>query len=209
MNTFYEQGWGDAFQELGLEKTSAVPGVGALGRGARAAGGWLKSKIPTWKGTKEFMVGNPRQFAEEIAAGKATSKGSLLRESFKVDSPYMKALLYGMPAVEAGSIAMDDEGRKAQRLGETLGGTALGLAAYRPFGLLGSMAADTLGRRLGAGIGQTADYVGRGGAPEPVPENPTAVGSAAGNTAETLKTLTPTTRLVGRAVNYATPRTTS
>ncbi len=202
MNTFYEQGRGDAFQALGLEKTAAIPGVGMLGRGARAAGGWLKSKIPTWKGTKEFMIGNPRQFAEEVAAGKATGKGSLLRESFKVDSPYMKALLYGMPAVEAGSIAMDDEGRKAQRLGETLGGTALGLAAYRPFGLLGSMAADTLGRRLGAGIGQTADYVGRGGAPEPTPANPTATGGIA----NTVRTLNPAVQAVGRAVNQATTR---
>lgn len=193
MDTFYEQGRADAFRQLGIEKTAAaVPGVGALGRGARTAGGWLRRKLPSWKGTKEFMVGSPRRFAEEVAAGKALGKGSLLRESFDVKSPYTKALLFGIPAVEAGSIAMDPEGRKAQRLGETLGGTALGLAAYRPFGLLGSMAADTLGRQVGAGVGRTVDYVGRGGAPEQ---------QASGGAPNKFRTLTPAAQTAGRLLN--------
>jgi hypothetical protein len=197
MSIFYEKGREAVFQALGVEKTAALPGAGAL----RSAGKWMRGKMPTARTAREFLIGNPRQFAEELSAGKALGKGGLLRKSFEAKNPATKALLYGVPLAEAGTIAMDPEGRKAQRLGETLGGATLGLAAWRPFGIMGSMAADTLGRRLGGAVGQTADYARRGGAPEPV--RPASSGPAS-----TTPTFTPAANAIGRAVDYSSDRVT-
>jgi len=66
----------------------------------------------------------------------------------------------------------DKEPDKAKRLGGFLGETALGMAASRPFGVLGSMAAGALGRKIGGGIGQTAAYVATGKGPHALPPPP-------------------------------------
>ena len=151
----YTSGQVEAMEALGFIKTAAGK-AHLLGRMAN----WSWKKMPTWHGVKKTMIGNPRKFMDEVASGRATAKGSLLRESFHTPTMLSKAMFYGYPAYESGSVMLDDKGDKARRVGESIGGAAAGLAAYSPFGLLGSMAADPLGRRVGGAIGQTAGYLG-------------------------------------------------
>lgn len=172
MTFLYQVGRRDAFLKLGMHKEAIA--VGRTAPLLRRLGTWMRSKVPTKQGIQEFAIGDPQRFAEELAQGKAFGKGSLVRSGFKAESPIEKATFYAMPALEAGSTIADDRGEKGRRLGETLGGTALGLAAWRPFGMVGSMVADTLGRRIGGAAGQTAEYLGRGGN---LPADPTAQSS--------------------------------
>ena len=160
MPSAFDTGHQDALKRLGLEKIAVmVPGKAPL---LRRMGQWLRQKAPTRSGVQRFLVGDPRQFGREIMQGKALGKGSLLRKSFHAPDAFSKVMFYGLPAVDVASTALDDKGDKGRRIGETLGGAALGLAAWRPFGMLGSMAADTLGRRLGGAMGQTSEYLATG-----------------------------------------------
>lgn len=171
----FSKGRTDALVSLGLVKLAA--GVPILQRPSlwKRLGRWAQRKMPTRTGVRNFFIGDPRRFGQEIIKGKALSKGSLIRESFHAPDMFSKAMFYGLPAVEGVGVALDEEGNKARRIGETLGGAALGLAAYRPLGMLGSVGADVLGRRLGGGIGQTAAHlVGKATTPTPstpVPQN--------------------------------------
>jgi len=150
----YGIGQEEALQSLGITKVAwKAPLMKRMGR-------WLLKKAPTWKGTREFAIGTPVQFGKEIMRGKALSKGSLMRQSLHAPDMFSKAMFYGFPAVEAGGIMLDSEANKARRVGEALGGATLGLAAYRPLGMLGSIGADMLGRSIGGGIGQTGGYLG-------------------------------------------------
>lgn len=163
----YTRGKEDALEALGLEKNAYLGRVGSrLFRASR----WLHKKMPTWTGTKREMFGQPVRFAKEIAKGRALSKGSVLRESFKAETPLAKAMFYGYPVVESTGIMLDDEGDKAKRIGESVGRSAIGLAVYRPFGMVGSMLVDPLGVGLGGAVGQTAGYLSdkvRGKTPPP------------------------------------------
>jgi hypothetical protein len=150
----YSSGYSDALRVLGVdfEKTAGVGNV------VRRAGGWLRGKLPSRKAVGEFFVGSPRQFVDEIRQGKALSKGSLIHKSFEAPGAFNKMLFYGMPGYEMARTAFDDQGNKAERLGGQLGGNLLGLAAFRPLGLLGSMGAgvagDVLGSAVGRGVGR-------------------------------------------------------
>ncbi len=150
----YGAGREDTLTSLGLLKVAAYNSLW------RRAGRWASRKLPTARGVGQAMVGSPRQFAGEIAKGRVFSKGSLVRQGMKAPDPLSKLMFYGVPAVETAGIAIDDSGNKAQRIGASLGGSAMGLAAYRPLGLLGSMAADPIGRSIGGAMGQTAGYLG-------------------------------------------------
>lgn len=150
---FYKQGQYDAYVQLGLLKEGAVPRV--LARWGKA----LKSKLPTSQGVKKFFIGNPRRFAHEWRMGKTFAPGSVFREGLDAPGVLNKALLYGFPAVEAVNIARGEPGERAERIGGLLGGTALGLAAWGPTGMLGSMAAGALGERIGRGLGRTSKYM--------------------------------------------------
>jgi hypothetical protein len=119
----------------------------------------ITSKMPTRQGVKKFFIGDPRRFAYEHRMKMHKKPGSLLREGFKAPGVMSKAMLYGLPAVEAVNIARDEPGNRAERIGGLLGGTAAGLAAWGPTGLLGSMAAGALGERFGRGVGRTAKYI--------------------------------------------------
>lgn len=157
MNSVYKIGYRDAFHQLGLEKIAVSVGTGAPM--LRRLKWWLQKKMPTKSGLRQFAVGDPRRFGSELMRGKAFGKGSLVRQGFHAPDAFSKVMFYGFPAVEAGSVALDEEGDKAKRIGQTLGGAALGLAAWRPLGMVGSMAADVLGRRLGGAVGQTASHL--------------------------------------------------
>lgn len=168
MTSVYEMGYRDALEKLGMEKVAVGP-LAARAPLLRRAKWWLQKKMPTKSGVRQFLVGDPHRFGEELMAGKALRKGSLFRQSFHAPDAFSKVMFYGLPAVEAGSIALDEEGDKAKRVGQTLGGAALGLAAWRPLGMVGSMAADVLGRRLGGAVGQTGAYLATGKGPEQPP----------------------------------------
>jgi len=172
MTTSYEIGRKVALERIGLTKTARMyPGrVPAQAARLTKVKEWLRSKAPTKSGIRKFFFGDPRRFGEELMAGKATGKGSVLRESFRAPDMLSKAMFYGLPLMEAGSIARDKEPDKAQRIGRTLGGSALGLAAWRPFGLVGSMAADTLGRQMGGAVGRAVGQrIGTKQSPTPSP----------------------------------------
>lgn len=169
----YSKGRADALRSLGLTKMAA--GVSILHRPSlwKRFSGWARKKVPTRTGVRNFFIGDPRRFGKEIVKGKALGKGSLIRESFHAPDMFSKAMFYGLPAVEGVGVAFDEEGNKARRIGETLGGAALGLAAYRPLGMVGSIGADILGRSLGGGIGQTASHLaGKITKPNPPPSVP-------------------------------------
>lgn len=165
MREVYNNGREYALCTLGLSKTAAFSSPSML----RRAGSWLRKKAPTRTGVRDFMIGDPKRFAKEIASGHPL-KGqrgqgkTLLQESFNAPDMLSKTLFYGLPAVESAGIAMDSEGDKAQRIGGSLGGAALGLAAYRPLGMVGSMFADAAGRHVGRGIGKTVQNIGNAGA---------------------------------------------
>ena len=150
----YEQGYQDALQLLGegLEKNAFI------GKGLRSVGRWAKSKLPTRQGVKQFLVGNPRQFIGEVRQGKAFGKDSLLAESFKAPGTFNKMMFYGLPGYDMARTAFDDQGNKAERMGAQLGGNLLGIAAFRPFGMLGSIGAgiagDVAGGAIGRGVGK-------------------------------------------------------
>lgn len=152
---FYTYGQQAAYSQLGLTKEGAVP------RKLLRMGRFLKSKLPTRQGVKKFFMGRPRRFMHELRTKQSLKPGSVLREGFEAPGMMNKALLYGFPAYEGLNIARGEKGERAERIGGLLGGTALGLAAWGPGGLLGSMAAGALGERLGSGLGRTAKYVGR------------------------------------------------
>ena len=88
-------------------------------------------------------------------------KAGILRESFHAPGILSKAMFYGFPAIEAGGVLMDKKDEKGKRLGEALGGAALGMAAWKPFGMVGSIAADRLGRDVGGSIGGGIESMGR------------------------------------------------
>ena len=162
MHPAYLAGQKSALQTLGMTKTARVLYKPSI---FKRIGGWLKKKAPTKTGFRDFMIGDPKRFAREVASGHPIKglpgKGrTLIQESFHAPDMLSKAMFYGLPAVETAGIALDDEGNKAQRIGGSLGGAALGLAAYRPLGMIGSIGADMVGRSLGGGIGKTVGHLG-------------------------------------------------
>jgi len=153
--TPYDLGKYAVYSEMGLTKEAAMP------RALSRLGKYLAKKLPTREGVKRFMIGRPRRFAHEWRMKQSLKPGSVFREGFEAPGAFNKALLYGFPAIEAANIVRGDPGERAERIGGLLGGTALGLAAWGPTGMLGSMVAGTLGERLGRGLGRTAKYVTR------------------------------------------------
>jgi hypothetical protein len=147
----YIAGRADALQSLGLVKVA---------KPWQRLKDWAWKKIPTWHTVKREMIGQPSEFADEIAMGRALDRKSLIRESFKAPNALSKAMFYGLPAVETISVLADEKDHKAKRIGGVLGSAALGLGAYRPLGMVGSMALDPVGRAIGEAVGQTAGYVG-------------------------------------------------
>ena len=158
----YTQGQMDVLAQLGLVKT------------AGGVGWWAQKAVPTlgrWgKGLKEFAVGSPGQFGREIMSGRAFKPNSLIRQSMAAPKLWEKALFYGLPAYEAGSIALDKEPDKARRMGESVGGSLAGLATWKPLGMVGSMLAMPVGSRIGKTIGGMVG--GRPAVPQQPPAQP-------------------------------------
>lgn len=164
--TPYDLGRHSVYSDLGLTKEAAVP------RDLVRLGKTLKKKLPTWAGFKKFMIGRPRRFAHEWRMKQSLKPGSVFREGFEAPGILSKALLYGFPAVEAANIVHGEPGDRAERIGGLLGGTALGLAAWGPTGMLGSMVAGGIGERLGRGLSRTIKY--KSGATPRADESPLA-----------------------------------
>jgi len=177
MPNLFEQGHFEMLQALGLTKTAAP--IIYKAPFLRRAGWWLGKKLPQWgKALKETAIGEPRKFLRELEQGKAFSKGSLIRESYKAPGILNKVFWYGFPAYEGLEILRDQDPNKAERLGGLIGGTALGMGAFKPLGMLGYMGADWLGHRLGSGLARTAKHLAgpevnpQGRWEYPIPEAP-------------------------------------
>jgi hypothetical protein len=148
----YSQGQMDALAQLGLVKTSA--GAPAMFMGGKSLVQRAMPTVKRWgRGLSNFAIGSPRQFGREMMSGKGFAPGSLLRQSMAAPKLWEKALFYGLPAYEAGSIALDKEPDKARRIGASVGGAAMGLATWKPLGMLGSMAAMPVGSYVGKRLG--------------------------------------------------------
>lgn len=143
--TPYEQGQLEILSSLGLTKYAANP--------AEAA----KQLIPWWRrlggGIRRTVVGQPTRFWDELKAGKALSKGSLIREGFAAPGMIGKGLMYGLPTYEAINALTDQDPHNARQIGQLLGRTALGYAMFSPFGLVGSTVGYSAGDVLGGKIG--------------------------------------------------------
>lgn len=166
----YAQGQQDANVVFGFTKV-AIPfraGPGLLQKAKKLVGKWM----PTWEGTKRTMIGEPGRFVDELVNRKALSKGSLIREGFKAPGMLNKALFYGLPALDVVSTLRSDSPDKPGDIASILGGSAAGMAAFRPFGMLGSMAAGMGGAALARGIVSKGRQLA-GGQP-PVEENTTS-----------------------------------
>jgi hypothetical protein len=168
MNTSpYKSGYQNALNSLGLTKIAvSVTQAGAAMPLARRAGQWLKAKLPAFgRSLKEMTIGSPLEFGREIVEGKALAPRSLIRQSFHTPGMLNKLLWYGIPAYQAAGILQSQEPNKAERMGGMLGGTVLGMGAFRPLGLAGSMALGTLGERVGEGVVRA----GKSFLPKPTP----------------------------------------
>jgi hypothetical protein len=126
-----------------------------------------------------MIFGNPREFGKEILRGKVFDKGSLIRQSFKSSPMFGSKLLghgamWGYPIYEGSNVLTDAGPNKIERLGGVLGGSALGYAAFRPLGLVGSSLLWGAGEDVGKGIGKTVQhYVDKAkGTSEPVAQIP-------------------------------------
>lgn len=150
----YIRGQQAVYDHLGIEKD-------AMPRSLLRLGKYLKSKLPSEAAVKRFFIGDPRRAAHEWRMKQTLKPGSVFRKGIEAPSMLDKALLYGFPAVEAVNIARGEPGDRAERIGGLLGGTAAGLAAWGPTGLLGSMVAGGIGERIGRGLGRTTKYVSR------------------------------------------------
>jgi hypothetical protein len=169
--TPYEQGQLAASGCFGFTKV-AIPLVTRPGMLSRI-GKVLKKWAPTWSGTKKMMIGEPGKFKDEIVNRKLLSKGSLIRQGFQAPGMFNKALFYGMPALDIMSVARSDSPDKAGDIAGILGGSAMGMAAFRPMGMLGSMAAGTAGSAIGRGLAHGGQkLLGRQPEPPPIPEQP-------------------------------------
>jgi len=119
--------------------------------------GWgIPAKKSFGTKTKEFMVGTPTKFLDEIRQGKAFRRGSMMHKSMKPSGPMDAALLYGFPAYETYHAAKGPSEGRAARIGGALGGS-LWLPTFRPLGMLGSSAVAMAGHSVGSGLGRLFD----------------------------------------------------
>jgi hypothetical protein len=121
---------------------------------------WLAKKFTKWgPAIGENIYGRPKQFLQK--------PWETIKDSFKMTPVDPKApiksrlmryggmgLFYGLPAYQAMQIMKDPPGNRAENMGGLIGGSALGLAAFSPFGMVGSIAAGEVGDRIGRKIGK-------------------------------------------------------
>jgi len=137
----YQRGIAHILSLTGLEKTSGVVST------------YLRDAVPRFgKYVKETAIGSPIAFGKEILEGKALKPEGMMRESLKAPGIFNKALFYGLPAWSGVGILRDNEGEKMKRIGGLAAGTAIGIAMFKPLGLVGAMAGDAVGQRVGGGL---------------------------------------------------------
>lgn len=152
-----------AYQTYGLDKLAGIPIPKGKGGILSAIKEFLTPGKDFGRRAREFAIGTPGKFLDEVSSGKALDKGSLIRQSFHTPSVLDKAFIYGMPAYGVGSVLGDSEGDKIKRIGGELGGGFAGAALFRPLGLAGALAGGTVGSIAGEGIGGVGQNMfGRG-----------------------------------------------
>lgn len=132
---------------------------------------FVKGLKPTRAGAKKFLIGDTRGFAHELLRGDAFRSGGMLRESLWPESSVGKVFRYGFPAYNIAQTLRDDNPDKARRIGATVGENVLG-GLGSPLGFVGSNIMGGLGKRIGGGIGQTAEYLATGKGPHTLPPPP-------------------------------------
>ena len=130
----------------------------------------LKTPLTFGEKVKQFFVGQPKTFLTELNQGEVWKPHSVLRQSFHAPGMLSKGLLYGLPALEMTKELRDDRPEKAKRIGQLLGGTALGLTAFGPTGMIGATALGGLGAYVGGTGGRLLEHLTR-----PAPEYPEAI----------------------------------
>lgn len=158
--TPYQQGHYDVMAQLGIEKIAIAVGTSSLDR----AGGWIKEKVPKAVSfIGRTLFGQPKKFLEEAGAGKAFSKGSLIRQgiggAFSMKGPLSLAMNYGLPAYKIYNIMKAGPGERAEQVGGLAGGTVLGAALGKPFGMVGSMVGNAVGSRAGSALARLGKKV--------------------------------------------------
>lgn len=164
----YDQGYSDILQSLGMTKEAYVY-TGAAGRLLQGVGRFGKD---FGRHFKNIMIGSPFKAVEQLQTGRAFGPGGLIRAGFYPGKGLMGlgvgGLMYGLPAYEAFQAIKRDDPNKAEQLGRILGGTLAGLGTWRAFGILGSMAADPIGRTIGGALGRGYSSM-KGQQPAPLP----------------------------------------
>lgn len=166
-----EQGWIDACQDFGLEKTAFR--AAALGRFARMAAREMPDNVRAFArtvpgkaremareapgATKRFLVGDPRAFYRQFQDGTLMEREKgLLRGALLPKSRAGQLFLYGLPALTAADQLSEDTANRGANAGSMLGG-AVGAAAGLPLGLVGMMGGGALGGALGGTVGSVFD----------------------------------------------------
>ena len=142
----------------------AVPPRVAIPIGKRISRVFSKYR-PTWGGAKRLAVGEPGRLLKDVKKGRLWAPEGLMRQGIRESTKGMlgKGMFYGLPAYEAYNIMQNPGVDKAERMGGLLASTPVWLAAWKPFGMLGSMALATGADRIGRGAGRLL------GGPQPMP----------------------------------------
>ena len=165
MTDFYKEGYLKTYQTLGLTKEAiAVPPRVAVPL-AKRIGGFFSKHRPTWGGTKRFAIGEPGKFLKDVRKGKLWAPEGIMRQGIRESTKGWlgKGMFYGLPAYEAYNIMKHPGRDRAERMGGLLASTPIWLAAWKPFGMIGSTALALGAERLGRGAGRML------GGPQPQP----------------------------------------
>jgi hypothetical protein len=148
--TPFEAGWNEVYVSLGLTKVALGIPPGTVAQAGKTIGE-TAAKQPWHTTLRKAIVGEPLRFGKEVMEGKAFSSGSMLHEGLKVPKLMDKALLYGLPGYMGYQTMKSDAPDKAQQIGGLALGTLGTNALFRPFGMLGSVAAYPVLDRIGRG----------------------------------------------------------
>ena len=120
---------------------------------------------PVLAGMKNFVVGHPRQYWDEINKGQLFSREGMLAKMLNPHVPgkpkttaLNAALTVGLPAYELYRATQEPDSNRGSALGRSVGGL-IGGTLGMPAGLIGSMVGGTLGSTLGEGVGRAFNKV--------------------------------------------------
>jgi hypothetical protein len=158
MTVHYEELLGHTKEAIAVPPRVAIPIAKRISQ-------FFSKYRPTWGGTKRFAVGEPGRFFKDVKKGRMWAPEGLLRQGMRESTKGWlgKGMFYGLPAYEAYNITQNPGAQKAERMGGLLASTPVWLAAWKPFGMVGSTALALGAERIGRGAGRLL------GGPQPMP----------------------------------------